>query len=145
MHEYPNETLLKFGYPKTLVKEYSHWAILVRLQQVSLGSLVLVSKDDSTSFSGIPQDAFTELHQVVSDIERNLKKKFEYDKINYLMLMMIDPHVHYHVIPRYSTPRNFLAHDISDNGWPAQADLSHFIELTDIELETLILVLHEDW
>ncbi len=92
MSKYLNETLLKFGYPKTLVKEYSHWVVLVRLQQVTLGSLVLISKSDKTNFADISQHAFAELHKVVNDIEQNLKKKFEYDKINYLMLMMIDPH-----------------------------------------------------
>ncbi len=145
MSKYLNETLLKFGYPKTLVKEYSHWVVLVRLQQVTLGSLVLISKSDKTNFADISQHAFAELHKVVNDIEQNLKKKFEYDKINYLMLMMIDPHVHYHVIPRYSTPRNFLDHEISDNGWPAQADLSNFVEFTDVELERLSVFLHEGW
>ena len=41
-----NATMKKFGYPDTLIKEYSHWAVLLRPQQATLGALVLVCKDE---------------------------------------------------------------------------------------------------
>ena len=42
-----------------------------------------------------------------ADIERALRATFDHQKINYLALMMVDPHVHFHVIPRYSGSREF--------------------------------------
>ena len=33
---------------------------------------------------------------------------------NYLMLMMVDPHVHFHVIPRYAAPQRFEDVDFPD-------------------------------
>ena len=36
-----------------------------------------------------------------------------------LMLMMVDHHVHYHVIPRYASVRTFAGREWVDNGWPA--------------------------
>ena len=53
-------------------------------------------------FSALPGEAYKEMGAVVADIERALKAAFAYEKINYLMLMMVDPNVHFHVIPRYS-------------------------------------------
>ena len=34
-----------------------------------------------------------------------MRATFDHQKINYLALMMVDPHVHFHVIPRYSGSR----------------------------------------
>jgi diadenosine tetraphosphate (Ap4A) HIT family hydrolase len=34
------------------------------------------------------------------------------------MLMMVDPNVHFHVIPRYSEPRSWGGIDFPDAGWP---------------------------
>ena len=41
------------------------------------------------------------------------------------MLMMVDPDVHFHVIPRYSKPKQFGNIEFSDPGWPGPPDLSH--------------------
>ena len=64
-----NPTAEKFGYPGTLIKEYDHWLVLARPQQVTLGSLVLVCKDPVTRFSEISGAAFTELHSAIVAIE----------------------------------------------------------------------------
>ncbi len=96
-----NDTMTTFGYPESCVREYTHWAVLLRPKQVTLGSLILVCKDEARAFGDITPGAFVELATAVADLERTLKSAFDYDKINYLMLMMVDPDVHFHVIPRH--------------------------------------------
>ena len=96
----PNQTIIRFGHPETLIREYEHWVVLLREQQVTLGSLVLCAKSDATAFSDLPTDAFEEMGTVVRDIERVLGAVVGYEKINYLMLMMVDPNVHFHVFPQ---------------------------------------------
>jgi diadenosine tetraphosphate (Ap4A) HIT family hydrolase len=39
--------------------------------------------------------------------------------MNYLMLMMVDHHVHFHALPRYDGPREFAGLTWIDGGWPA--------------------------
>ena len=114
----------KFGYPDTLVKEYKNWVLLLRPQQVTLGALVLICNNEATAFSEIIPEAFVELKQITAAIERHLKDCFSYDKINYLMLMMVDPDVHFHVLPRYAGPRLFEQAEFNDPGWPGPPDLS---------------------
>jgi len=46
-----NETILKFGYPETLIKEYDYWVVLLRSNQVTIGSLILAYKADVGSLS----------------------------------------------------------------------------------------------
>ena len=119
-----NETLLKFGYPVSIVKRYAHWVVLLRPAQVTLGSLVLASTSSALAFGDLPDGAHAELQTVTADIERALSQAVDYERINYLMLMMVDPHVHFHVIPRYEGSREEAGLARPDTGWPGQPDLS---------------------
>lgn len=98
-----SETLAKFEYPNTLVKEYGHWLLLRRFKQVTLGSLTPMCKYEVDAFSKISKKSFGELSKIIPEIESKTKQLFGNDKINYLMLMMVDHEVHFHIIPRYST------------------------------------------
>ncbi len=118
-----NATSEKFGFPGTLVAETAHWSVLVRPQQVTLGSLVLVCREPATAFGAVSPQAFTGLHGVVARVERVLRDFVGYEKINYLMLMMVDPHVHFHVLPRYEGTRAYGGSDFPDSGWPGVPNL----------------------
>ena len=132
-----NSTIEKFGYPATLVREYGHWLVLVRPAQVTLGSLVLAAKSDATAFGELSRDAFTEQAAVIAAIEAGLAAFCAYERINYLMLMMVDPHVHFHVIPRYSGTRAWGGIEIADTGWPGPPDLKSAIALPPSQISLL--------
>jgi diadenosine tetraphosphate (Ap4A) HIT family hydrolase len=118
-----NETMRKFGYPETLIREYDYWVVLLRPAQVTLGSLVLAAKSDATAFGALPPGAHAELAQITAEIETTLTAEVGYERINYLMLMMVDPNVHFHVFPRYEGDRSFEDVGLADNGWPGLPDL----------------------
>jgi diadenosine tetraphosphate (Ap4A) HIT family hydrolase len=140
-----NPTAVRFGYPDTLVREYGHWLVLLREPQATLGSLILCAKADVTEFSALSSEAFVEMGAVVQDIERVLKAVFSYDKINYMMLMMVDPNVHFHVIPRYAEPRSACGLTIPDPGWPALPALAEACQISPAERESLIAYLAAHW
>lgn len=140
-----NATAEKFGYPNTLIREYQHWLVLVRPQQVTLGSLVLVCKESVTRFSDVSAAAFTELHEAIAAIESTLSKLYGYQKMNYLMLMMVDPDVHYHVIPRYDSPRSFSGQQVLDHGWPAAPALAEFVTFDADAQAQLVAELQTAW
>jgi len=140
-----NETIHKFGYPATLVAEYQHWVVLLRPTQPTLGSLVLAAKAEVTAFSELKPKAFTELNKVIAAIEKVLKQAVAPTRINYLMLMMVDPHVHFHVIPRYEGGRGYAGIDVSDACWPDVPALGTARSLTPEEIETLIGWLRGWW
>jgi len=140
-----NQTAVRFGYPETIVREYDHWLVLLREAQATLGSLVLCAKADVTEFSALSREAFFEMGAVVKDIEKALKAAFNYDKINYMMLMMVDPNVHFHVIPRYAEPRSACGLTIPDPGWPALPQLGSAHQLSPAEREALIEHVSGHW
>ena len=118
-----NETMRKFGYPGTIIRDYQHWVLMLRPAQVTLGAMVLAAKSDATAFGDLPGEAHAELSSVTKQIERTLIAEIGNEKINYLMLMMVDPHVHFHVIPRYEGSRALEGVSVSDQGWPGAPDL----------------------
>ena len=124
-----NPTIEKFGYPATLVKEYRHWLILLRPAQVTLGSLVLAAKSEATAYGALPAEAFIEQGVAIAAIERGLAAFTRFERINYLMLMMVDPNVHFHVIPRYDGTRMWDGIDFPDRGWPGPPQLESPVRL----------------
>jgi len=132
-----NATIEKFGYPATLVAEYAHWLVLLRPSQPTLGSLVLAAKSDATAFGQLPAEAHAELKVVTGAIEAVLGQFVAYEKLNYLMLMMVDPHVHFHVIPRYEGSRQWQGHSFQDAGWPKAPDLGAAVALAPEEIKAL--------
>ncbi len=139
------ETMRRFGYPNSAVAEYVHWAVLLRDQQATLGALVLACREPATAFSEVSPSAFAELALVVRDVEVALQRSFTFDKINYLMLMMVDPHVHFHILPRYAQERVFAGIPFVDPGWPRFPDLGHSQQIDEPIRSALRIVLRQHW
>jgi diadenosine tetraphosphate (Ap4A) HIT family hydrolase len=132
-------TLSKFGYPASALVSLDHWIVVLRPQQITLASLVLIAKSDSVSFSTLPKAAHAELSRATHIIEAGLRNFEPYDRINYLMLMMVDPHVHMHVLPRYGSVKAFAGMDFHDSAWPGPPDL----KVTTPLAESVFQSLHE--
>ena len=94
------------------------WSVLVRKGQSTLGSLVLAANRNFISASELTAEEAAEFPLVVGRLEGALHQAFNFDKINYLCLMMVDRHYHFHVIPRYETPRQFEGVEYIDESWP---------------------------
>ena len=133
-----NETMHKFGYPRTTLIETPRWVVLARPQQPTLGSLVLACREPVKQLADVSAEAFAEMKTLVGRIERGLKAKYAWDKINYLCLMMVDPDVHFHVIPRYASVREFQGVAFAEAGWPAIPALGQFATLSEAQFEALI-------
>lgn len=118
-----NPTEIKFGDPATRIAQTTHWTVLLRPRQPTLGSLVLVCREPVRAFSELSAAAYQDLRAIVRSIEPALREVSAYERINYLMLMMVDPDVHFHVIPRYQGSRTFMGAEYPDAGWPGPPDL----------------------
>ncbi|MDO6775168.1 hypothetical protein AB4140_13400 [Shewanella sp. 10N.286.51.B2] len=125
----PQSTLRKFGYP----------------EQPTLGTMVLVCKESVHRYSGISPEAAAEQKQIIDDIENVMKHCFDCNKLNYLMLMMVDPAVHYHVIPRYEFSVEFCNQEFIDNQWPNPPSLIDELNLDICEKQNLLNILKSDF
>lgn len=109
----------KFRVDELLVYENAAWTWSVRPAQPTVGSGVLSLNRYSLHLSDVTSEEMALLGDAISVIEDGVKRAFNHNIMNYLALMMVDHHVHYHVIPRYDGPRDSLGLEWVDNGWPA--------------------------
>ena len=84
-----------FDEKNNLIKEYPLWKLLVRNRNSTLGNCVVIVKRHLESFSEINEEEMKELAAVIKETETAIKRAFNYDKINWLMLMMKDKHLIY--------------------------------------------------
>jgi diadenosine tetraphosphate (Ap4A) HIT family hydrolase len=130
MSEILKEFRTKFKIDELLIHETEHWMWSLRPGQVTLGAGVLSLKRECPVFSGLSHEEFSDLYNIIIVVEKTLKQTFNYDIMNYLMLMMVDKQVHYHVIPRYERIIDFFGISWEDSDWPGEPNLA--VEETDI-------------
>lgn len=123
----------KFKTEELLIHETEHWIWSLRPVQATLGAGVLSLKRECSVLSKLNQEEFSDLNDIIKVIEKTLRKTFKYNIMNYLMLMMVDKQVHYHVIPRYERTIDFAGTSWKDSGWPGVPNLAG----EEIELRTL--------
>ena len=56
-----------------------------------------------------------------------------------------DPHVHFHVIPRYAAPRTFEGAVYADASWPKPPDLSSALTIGEPARERLLALLTDEF
>ena len=140
-----NPTEIKFGDPATRIAQTAHWTVLLRPKQPTLGSLVLVCREPVLAFSELSAAAYVDLRAIVRSVESALREVSAYERINYLMLMMVDLDVHFHVIPRYPGARSFMGADYPDAGWPGPPDLQSAVTLEPGARDALLDRLRGAW
>lgn len=114
----------KFRVQELLIAENDSWAWSLRPVQPTLGSGILSLKRYALTLSELTEKEATDFEKIVKVIEATTKSAFDYNIMNYLMLMMVDHHVHYHVLPRYDGNRTCGSLDWKDTGWPALPDIT---------------------
>jgi diadenosine tetraphosphate (Ap4A) HIT family hydrolase len=140
-----NPTMQKFGWPETMIAEMKHWAVMLRPQQCTLGAVVLACKQPVATFGDVDAAGYAELGLAVKAVEAMLQAAIGYEKINYLMLMMVDPDVHFHVFPRYDGEKTYQDLTVPDAGWPGPPRLDAFIQPDADTAAALIAHLQAHW
>lgn len=118
-----NKTIEAFGYPESLIRDYEHWVVLLRPTQVTVGSLVIAAKSEATHLGQLSDAEWAEFAKVSQDCEQLTRTEFDAVKFNYLALMMKDPNVHFHFIPRYASPVRLNGIEYKDPDWPLKTEL----------------------
>jgi diadenosine tetraphosphate (Ap4A) HIT family hydrolase len=108
----------KFRVPELEVVSSAHWTWSVRPVQTTLGAGILSLKRFATSFGDLSVQEAGDLAGIVSAIEGTLGSFSAPGRMNYLMLMMVDAHVHFHVLPRYGEVRVKAGQEWTDRAWP---------------------------
>ncbi len=114
----------KFQVDRLAIWRSDHWTWSVRPAHCTLGASVLSLNRWCDSLGGMTADEGAAFAKACNLVEGRYAATFEPAKINYLKLMMVDAHLHFHVIPRYASAQEFHGHHWSDTGWPGPPDIT---------------------
>lgn len=102
------------------LKIYSNdfWHISLRPGQLTLGSMVISTSKEWKNFTDVSEEAGAGLIQAQAICEKLAKETFGAVRINVVCLMMNDPFIHYHVLPRFDKDVSFAELKWKDEFWP---------------------------
>jgi diadenosine tetraphosphate (Ap4A) HIT family hydrolase len=93
--------------PTDYVSTWSYWQVIINHNQDYLGKVMLVLLRHETDVTSLKEAEQDEFWQLLAVVRKSLLTLFQPDHFNYAFLMNGDHHVHFHVIPRYATSREF--------------------------------------
>lgn len=109
----------KFRVDELLVVRSKHWSWSVRPVHSTLGAGVLSLNRYCEAMSDLTTEEGADLTLICRTIEAALREFTAPARMNYVMLMMVDSHLHFHVLPRYPSDKEFGGQVWHDGGWPA--------------------------
>lgn len=110
-------------YAKWIIKEYTHWTLMLNDDQRYLGRTYawLLREGEMQRFSEITDEEASELRVVMQENETALRKLWDPDFMNYAWLAnffhLHKGHGHIHFVPRYKDSRTFADVEFVDGRW----------------------------
>ena len=106
---------------KDLIFETKHWRITLTSDQTYLGRSYMDLKGERGSLSELTQEEIIDFFEFVKKFESTLKRAFGAVMFNWTCLMNdaykekpYNPHVHFHVRPRYDKEVEFAGETFAD-------------------------------
>lgn len=102
----------------TIIKEYNNWTLQLFLDQQYLARTLIKLDRHIVDFFNIKEEERKELFQIiVPEVKTALNQLFDPDLYNYASLGNDCRHLHLHLIPRYSSEREFMGQKFVDQDW----------------------------
>ena len=101
--------------------ESKYWIVFLAPNQSNLGTCVVALKRHHSTLTGLEDEEWQDFIGLIVKMEKALKIAFQATLFNWGCLMntfyledTLDPHLHWHFIPRYNHPVNFAGHIFED-------------------------------
>lgn len=133
----------KFRVEELLLHRNAGWSVSLRPGACTLGAAVVSANRFHDSLGAIDPQEAADLADAVRWFEARVRAAFKADKFNYLALMMVDRHLHFHALPRYASEREAAGLTWRDGGWPKVPDLSADNGADDAALHQVRAILQE--
>jgi diadenosine tetraphosphate (Ap4A) HIT family hydrolase len=131
-----NTTLQRFGHPASVIFESRHWVVLIRPRQTTAYSAVIAARSTAERLADLQPEEAAELPAVMGRYEAAVRRLAPAVKFNYLALMMVDPHPHFHAIPRYQSVIRIDGTAYPDRDFPRPPDVLQGLDVDAATLES---------
>ena len=105
-----------------VLTEDDHWITSLNENQATLGRIYFVLQRHETDVAALTEAEQSSLWQWVSKVKSALDVVFAPDHYNYMFLMNVVGHAHFHIYPRYRTSRTFADVQFDDPQWGGHYD-----------------------
>ncbi|HPN14949.1 MAG TPA: HIT family protein [bacterium] len=100
-----------------MIRKFKYWTLYLSPNQYYLGKLRLVLNDPKIDLCELSKPEEQELMSIIKKSKKALDLCFKPDLYNYATLGNCIRHHHWHIIPRYQTPRFIDNVKFEDKNW----------------------------
>ena len=131
-----NNTINRYVTKKNFIKSYGSWILALRPNQLTYCSVMLFADSNAESFSKLDKNSLNDLGNILADIELKIRFVSQPIKFNVYSLMLVDPHVHFHIFPRFEDQH-------LDTYWPLPVDLNGKVKVSETVMASRLEKLKE--
>jgi len=99
------------------IGSFQHWSVAVATEQNYLGKCIVALRRHEEDFLALTEDERNEMWDAARGVRDALARCFAPDHFNYQVLGNSVRHVHMHLTPRYTSPREFGGVTFTDAHW----------------------------
>jgi diadenosine tetraphosphate (Ap4A) HIT family hydrolase len=129
------------GLERGVVARSEHWTMAVNENQATLGRVFFAVNRHETDVTALTPEEVADLWAFLGRAREALAGLFTPDHYNYMFHMNIDPHAHFHIYPRYRTPREFAGRTYADPDFGGHYDPNASHPLDDVSRDALVSAL----
>ena len=124
-----------------VVLQNNFWTLVLNENQATLGRVFFALNRHETDIARLTDAEVLALCAFVRETKSALLALFAPDHFNYMFLMNLTPHVHFHIFPRYAQPAEFADQSFADSHYGDHYDPAESRVLDADAEEALIAVL----
>ncbi len=91
-----------------------YWTLIVNDNQATLGRVFFALNRHKTDIAALSDPEVLSLWAFVRETKAALTALLAPDHFNFMFLMNLTPHAHFHIFPRYAAPREFAGETFTD-------------------------------
>lgn len=119
----------KFRLEELTLTQVGSWTLSLRPGQTTLGAMVLSVRSGTRDLGSLSRQEAVDMGDGFGLAERLAREVFGAIRVNILCLMMQDPIVHFHILPRYDGTVSQAGRAWTDEDWPGPPKIT--AEVTD--------------
>ena len=121
-----------------------HWTLVLNENQATLGRAFFALDRHETDIAALTEDELASLWTFLRETKQALIALFAPDHFNYMFLMNLTPHAHFHIFPRYAAPRDFAGQAWADSRFGDHYDAAESRAVDDLVMDALASALRHE-
>lgn len=127
-----------------VVLDNDYWTLVLNENQATLGRVFFALKRHEIDIAALTPDEVASLWAFLRETKVALTALFAPDHFNYMFLMNLTPHAHFHIFPRYQTSREFANQSWTDSRYGDHYDPDETHAVDDSTRDALMAALRHE-